>query len=266
MDDANEALEAWRSSETYRPLLSADASAWAWEFARRAAGGGPNAPAPPDLCFAGPGPVGQAAPAAMWRHETDPSVPLLHARACPSNDPTGLDVARLPLATLVVTSHGQDQHVLVVDGTSHLRFAVTGDDVLKGPVRLGFDLPSRGVGTAGLDAVRRLLVLRDRGGLPAEGRPRQRAERWVAAVRAIDARRAGASQREIAALLFGEARVREDWNGGSDYMRMRVQRLVRAAEALTAGGYRTLFGLSRSGVQGTRTREIWRSPAWRAGR
>ncbi len=72
-----------------------------------------------------------------------------------------------------------------------------------------------------------------------------------------------ASQRDIAMLLFGEARVHEDWAGRSDYMRMRVQRLLRAAEDLVAGGYRALCGLRPDRPDKSRVVDVWRSAAWR---
>jgi len=51
----------------------------------------------------------------------------------------------------------------------------------------------------------------------------------------------GASQKEIAATLYGPQRVREDWAGRSDYLRLRVQRLLRAAERMATAGYRDLL-------------------------
>lgn len=264
MADEDGQGEDWRSAETYRPLLCADASAWAWEFARRARSTAPaGADVPADLCFAGPGPTGAPAPTAMWRFETDPAVPVFQLQPAQADDPAALDVRALPLATLVVSSQTGDQHVLIAHGTRRLRFAVVGGDVLAGPARLGFLLPSRSVGGASLDGVRRLLVLRDTGRLPPAARSdRRRVERWMEALQAFDARRAGASQRQIAALIFGEDRVAEDWNGRSDYMRMRIQRLVRSAEQLVEGGYRALFGLRAPGADTARPASVWRSLAW----
>jgi hypothetical protein len=61
------------------------------------------------------------------------------------------------------------------------------------------------------------------------------------ALQAYDAVQAGASHRDIAAALFGEKAVKEDWYGRSDYLRLRVQRLVRMADKLVNGGYRNLL-------------------------
>jgi hypothetical protein len=35
--------------------------------------------------------------------------------------------------------------------------------------------------------------------------------------------------------------VRDDWAGSSDYLRLRVQRLVRAGDRMVGGGYRDLL-------------------------
>src|SRR3546814_11428482 len=62
-----------------------------------------------------------------------------------------------------------------------------------------------------------------------------RASRWAAVLRAWDAHCAGASQRDIAYLLWGRSRVLEDWNGRSDYLRMRVYRMIHSARRLVDG-------------------------------
>ncbi|NGM49382.1 DUF2285 domain-containing protein [Caulobacter sp. 602-2] len=266
MADALRQDEGWRSVEAYRPLLDADASAWAWEFARRAtAADGSVGRAPPDLCFAGAGPASSPVPAAMWRFETDPSMPVfLHAPAR-GGETDAIDIRRLPLATVVVSNAAGTHQVMVADGVRRLRFAVIGGDVLGGAIRLLYPLPAKGKGGAGLDGVRRLLALRDTGRLPAAAAGvRGRPLRWLAALRAFDARQRGASQREIACLLFGAARVSEDWTSQSAYMRMRIQRLVRSSQHLVAGGYRRVFGLLPAGPIGAAAITVWRSPAWAA--
>jgi hypothetical protein len=60
-------------------------------------------------------------------------------------------------------------------------------------------------------------------------------------LRVHDALAAGASQREIASVLFGAERVEADWLGTSESLRSRVKRLVRDARAMARGGYRSLL-------------------------
>ena len=202
----------------------------------------------------------------MWRWRCDPGVPVLSVAPASPDDPEALDLKALDLAVIAVRTDDGDQHVWVGDGHRRLRFAVVEGDVLAGPVRCQFHLPAPTSGVGGLESLRLLIGLRDTGRIPSTRlRPAAKSARWLQTLRAHDARRAGASQREIATLLFGAARVREDWNGGSDYMRMRVQRLVKAAEDLVGGGYRTLFGLREASRLGPRTLEVWRSAAWTSG-
>lgn len=266
-------LPAWRSAETYRPLLGADAAVWAWEFGRRGIardakgqaaedhGGGV-----PDLCFAGAGPGGDQVPVVIWRWQADPSVPVFSVSPSTSDDSEALDLQGLDLAVLVVRTDDGGQHVVVSDGQRRLRFAVVEGDVLASAVRCQYLLPPHSIGVGSLDSLRVLVALRDTGRLPSIAcGSSPKAGRWMQIIQAHDARGQGASQRDIAVLLFGEARVQEDWVGRSDYMRMRVQRLLRAAEDLVAGGYRALCGLRPVRAEKPKVVEVWRSAAWRGG-
>lgn len=71
--------------------------------------------------------------------------------------------------------------------------------------------------------------------------PRQPREvRLARTLQALDGWLAGASYREIAAAVFGERRVREDWGKGSS-LRDATILLVKSGRALMEGGYRTLL-------------------------
>ena len=270
MDDVQACAPDWRDAHTYQPLLGADLSVWAWEFARRGLeqpGGAvpvtPQAGIAPELCFVGDGPPGDPLPIALWRWQSDGSAPVFSVEPATNRDPAAIDLKGLDVATLVVRTADGDQHVLVSDGRRRLRFAVVQGDVLAGPSAFRFHLPALALGVGSLEGLRGLIALRDTGRLASGGAPTAaKAPRWLQILRAHDARRDGASHRDIAVSLFGEARVREDWGPGSDYMRMRVQRLVRAAEQAVAGGYRALFGLRRTGLEPPRVVEVWRSPRW----
>ena len=166
--------------------------------------------------------------------------------AVPANpdDPDAFDLGRLACPILVLRDTSGVEHLLVGDGTCHVRLDVTSGTMLEGPVRLRFEF----AGLAGMEA--KLLTLRRLVALVRLGRfprglfplpPAPRARRWMMALRALDARRAGATHREIAAALFGESRVAADWDGSSAYLRCRVQRLIRLGEALVQGAYRDLL-------------------------
>ena len=262
-------LPAWTSPRAYAALLTADPAVWAWEFARRARDADLDARlAAPAFapCYVDRPPGGKGAPGVIWPWEADETLPCLSVRPAQGDGAAGLDIGRLDLPVLVVRSEAGDAHVLIADGDRRLRFAVLEGDVLQGPSACFASLtPARG-GAASLEGLRQLMALQANGRLAKPviatraGRPK-----WLAALQAFDARRAGASQRDIACLLFGEGRVSEDWNGRSDYMRLRIHRLVRAAEDLVSGGYRRLFGLRGSRATGGRIVEVWRSTRWLAG-
>lgn len=274
MDDVHACKPDWRKAQTYLPLLGADPSVWAWEFARRGLdakavnGAAPSsAGGAPELCFVGEGPPGDPLPTALWRWQADGAVAVLSAQPASAGDPAAMDLVRCGAPALVARTADGEQHVLISDGLRRLRLAVVEGDVLAGPVVFRFHLPALGGGQGALDNLRRLMALRDTGGLGGgRDRPLAKASRWLQVLRVHDARQAGATHRDIALFLFGETRVCEDWSAGSDYMRMRVQRLVRAAEQTVAGGYRALFGLRATGLQPPGLVEVWRSPAWLGGR
>nr|WP_279338829.1 DUF2285 domain-containing protein [Sphingomonas sp. BGYR3] len=71
--------------------------------------------------------------------------------------------------------------------------------------------------------------------------PEPRMDRWLTMLRVHDALMDGASQREIAMVLFGEDRVRAARDQGNDSLRSRTRRLARDALAMAAGGYRRLL-------------------------
>lgn len=58
---------------------------------------------------------------------------------------------------------------------------------------------------------------------------------------AFDGRELGLTHREIARLLYGEARVAADWSSPARDMKNRVARAVRRGRQLVAGGYLSLL-------------------------
>ena len=149
---------------------------------------------------------------------------------------------RLACAVVVFKGPSGTEHLSIGDNRCQVRLDVTQGTVLDGPVQLRYSL----VGSAGIEAklltLRRLIALARLGRFPRQLflRPRQ-ARRWMMALRALDARKAGATHREIAAALFGETTVEADWSGRSAYLRCQVQRLIRLGETLVQGGYRRLL-------------------------
>jgi hypothetical protein len=171
---------------------------------------------------------------------TDPSVLACDVEG---DDPTGFDFVRVGCFSAVLRGVDPLEHVLLSDGLHRLRLDVRGGTVTRGPVCLRFIFDGLRSIDAPLLTLQRLVAFDRRGVMPlglfaAE----RRAPRWIAALRADDARRAGASQRDVAEILFGAERLREDWSGSSDYLRSQVRRLLRFGARMRGGGWRELLG------------------------
>ncbi len=178
---------------------------------------------------------------ALWRAEIDPTVlscAVVHAAPDPAD---AFDLARLPHCAVVIRDKA-GEHLLISEDSVQIRLDVRLGTVLEGPVRLQYDLSGRLGVEAKLLTLHRLLALTKLGRVPSRYMARESiGPRWALALRALDARRAGASYREIAEVLFGERRVATDWKGQSDYLRSRLQRLIRTAEQAVNGRYRKLL-------------------------
>jgi hypothetical protein len=97
-----------------------------------------------------------------------------------------------------------------------------------------------------LQAARRLWLATEgrRLGTPPLALPKQRRQRLTLTIRAVDARLAGHSYREIAEGLFGKERLHgRSWKDND--LRSSIIRLVKNGTALMRGGYRALLRLPR---------------------
>jgi hypothetical protein len=157
-------------------------------------------------------------------------------------DPDGLDLGRVGCFSALLKGEDPLEHVLLSDGLRSLQLDVAGGTMLAGPVRLRFRLEGLRAIEPSLLTLRRLAALDRLGRMPQKLFPAERrALRWILALRALDARRHGASQREVAEALFGPERARTDWNAGSDYLRSQVRRLLRFGVRMSRGGWRELL-------------------------
>lgn len=152
------------------------------------------------------------------------------------------DLTALGCAATVLKGPDDREHVLLRQGGRAVQLSVQSGSVLAGAVRLYYEI----AGFDGLEmklvTLERLLALRRTGRFPNRlYPPPPRSERWPPALQALELARAGASQREIASTLFGGPAAVEAWAGPSDFMRSRVRRLLRFAEAMTHGGYRQVL-------------------------
>lgn len=248
----------WTDAAAYAPLLSADRSVLAWEWLRRDPGyceaadrafgqgsgagldGGPGAGKwglhafeLPDL----------AAPVArpVWRSDVHPYVLEADAlRAADASD--SFDLTRLAEISTIVGDGGQE-HLLVSDGLRAIRVDLLSGSVRRGPVRLHYRLAGLASVERPLLTLRRLLALWRTGRFSAQLHPvGARAARFVLMLRAHDALAAGATQREIAAVLLSAEAGEARWRVRAPTVRSRVQRLVRSARIMAAGGFLALLG------------------------
>ena len=173
----------------------------------------------------------------LWRAEHDRGVVTVDAIPAEQGKDS-LDIRRVGVDVLLLSPDGGSRQLLLSDGPRHIHLALREGSLLDGPVRLRYALEGLMDIEPKLLTVRRLAGLWRLGRMPAELFPRDpRARRWIEMLRALDASRDGASQRDIAAALFGAGAVRRDWRAASDYLRLRIQRLARNGEAMLDGGY-----------------------------
>lgn len=184
----------------------------------------------------------------FWRPEIDEFVVTIDALSAPAGGPDAIDLLDVTtLASVLVQENGREE-LLLGSGRGGVRLSVRSGSCLRGPVRFRYALEGLRTLPAKLQTLKRLLSLVRSGSASRPlARPDVRVGRWIMMLRALDGLRDGASHRELAAALYGEDRTAREWRTGSDYLRLRVQRLVRSGLALSAGGYRALLSASDVG-------------------
>jgi hypothetical protein len=178
----------------------------------------------------------------------DPGVLRVRAEPARADDPDAFDLARFACWASAVRGEGGAEHVAVSDGWRRIRLDVVEGRLLgAGPTRLHYLLSGIAAAETGLLTTRRLVALWRRGRfLRMLFPPEPGLARRLEALRVGDALADGASYREIAISLFGEARVRADWKGRSDFLLSRVRRRATEARWMAAGGWRAMLA-GRSG-------------------
>jgi hypothetical protein len=142
----------------------------------------------------------------------------------------------------VVVPTDRGEHIVPSDGCRRIRIDVGRGTLCEGPVHLRYEIQ----GLANIEnkilTLRRLRALHRLGRFARNLHPPERlAPRWIATLRAHDAVEEGNSHREIAVVLYGEKSMALGQESGSDFLRLRVQRLVRVGRYMVSGGYRTLL-------------------------
>jgi Uncharacterized conserved protein (DUF2285) len=237
--------QIWANADHYSVLLTADRNVFAWEWLRRSSAyqeawwsflnaGPDSAPGPGHFGLERYEDPERAAPRArpVWSASLDPTViratidDIFADRA---------DVINLrQLAPFVSLAVGQDdvEHLLFSDGCRFIRIDLAEGSLIGCPSSLRYKL--RGI--AGirrpLPALQRLVCLIERGRIPRDrDSVSNRRERWILELRVADALASGATQQEIAGVLFGPVVTPRRWRAECSAYRQRVQRLARGARA-----------------------------------
>ena len=154
--------------------------------------------------------------------------------------PTGNERIFIPslpsLEHILVDANGR-QHVVLRANQASIQLTIEGADLTARPVAITFLVP----GFERIAEARDQLDLLDRVLSPNRARSSV-LPRWTTRTRnlrdaliTLDGRRAGASHKEIAILIYGADDVAADWGVG---LRQRMQRHYSRGAALAAGGYR----------------------------
>jgi len=152
------------------------------------------------------------------------------------------DLSRFGDMATVVNSGSGDERLVLSDGYRRIRIDVRRGTLCGGPVLVRYELQGLANIEAKILTIRRLVSLNRLGRFTRHLHPRERlAPRWISALRVYDALGQAISHREIAAVLYGERSSTVGRESGSDFLRLRIQRLARLGRCMVAGGYQALL-------------------------
>ncbi|WP_447726030.1 DNA -binding domain-containing protein [Sphingomonas koreensis] len=178
----------------------------------------------------------------IWRADMDPGTLRAAASPVAGGHPDAVDPRALrPWLSIVADDEGE--HAVLSDGRHRIRIDLAEGSLAAGhPVVLEYHLKGIASAMPRILPLRRLLDLYRHRRFSVSLYPRdRRVERWLLALRVHDAMRAGASQREIVRVLFGDDSAQLVGNDRADSIRSRVRRLAGEARRLAGGGYRSLM-------------------------
>jgi Uncharacterized conserved protein (DUF2285) len=181
------------------------------------------------------------APEAPIHWLTDPGTAVLDAvaRRPRSELPPGFALAEQLCIRHIVIGPDGVEHLLMRTSNQSLTIRLTGHRVNRAPVCLTFEVSAQSKvreTAAILATFPDLLTKRPRW----EKRTSEQILTRDAFI-AFDGRSAGASHREVAEVIHGLKRVREEWSGRGGWMKERLRRALAKGQALCHGGYRTLL-------------------------
>lgn len=250
----------WRDPESYAYTRNLTRDAWAWEFLRRSPkyradydriAATRRALFPPDGktpteeaaqrwgCFPFEDPGRDARQAVvLWQPDLSSFVlPLRAESRRGSNAPPPFEHLRAKASAVV--NDNCIQHVLFTQHSQRLQLAVRGGDLFSAD-ELFTDVPSARLEQR-LALLRRLNRLAAQGdiGQTRAGDSCQRRLQFV--LRALDGADGGASQQEIAEVLFDSRDIKNDWDSPTGALRHQVRRAIYRGTWLRNGGYLRLL-------------------------
>ncbi|MCC6775984.1 MAG: DUF2285 domain-containing protein [Hyphomicrobiales bacterium] len=116
-----------------------------------------------------------------------------------------------------------------------------GWDVLTRPAAVTFELAGFDELQAKIECLELLQRLTQTAALRPHSLPQQMTQRLHQTLQALDGSLAGLTYRQIAADIFGAARVAADWHSSSRSLKDRTRRLVAKGRQLMNGGYLELL-------------------------
>jgi hypothetical protein len=133
------------------------------------------------------------------------------------------------------------QHVILRAGAGSLQLTIAGAKSVVGPQVLAFSARNLADLSLAVSQLAKLHRVLSRTAVSSSRQPHWSAQskRLRDAMIALDGRRAEATFREIASVIYGSERVARDWPGAG--LKARVQRDFQRGVALCSGGYRTLL-------------------------
>ncbi|UCI05221.1 DUF2285 domain-containing protein [Mesorhizobium sp. B1-1-8] len=137
---------------------------------------------------------------------------------------------------------------LLYDLGNGQRLQITHHDVEPGRVALGAFVPLGIEGFDRVESIQRLLAALHNRAVPPETRlTKQQRARLRRMLQCVDGYRDGATQQEIAQVIFRMGPLeRDDWQASS--ARHAIKSLLRDARAMIAGGYRKLLRHRRASL------------------
>jgi hypothetical protein len=167
---------------------------------------------------------------------------MLHAQAKRAPSVTVADVGLLQQPSIQQVVIGPDhlEYLLIRTSRGSLTIKLTGHRACLGPVYLTFQVSAR---SKVKESAVRLASYPDLMAMKSRWTKRTRSQVLVRdALIAFDGRAAGASHREVAEVIVGHKRVREEWSARGGWLKGRMERALAVGQTLCGGGHRKYIG------------------------